>query len=549
MKKILGPLFFLLSFVHMNAQNTFTSGILFDNTTFSYLTGPRLVQLADGSYLTAGKPASSPDQFFLTKYDANGIPLWQKQIDVTSLSQNSNYFYCNVTPLSDSGFLFLTYKLLYPSQHTNLVLSRFDKNGNITLQHSYYYPGNLYDAELFAVSDSEYVLCGRAWQYTTQQDLYNQGVVFWEFDGSCNFINQHYMRPAYPSPQFVNSTNVHWQFARDISGGYIVSGEFLGMTAPDGVLQFRTDSSYLPSTGIYYDNATTNLGIDNLQSDGQGGYWIIGQTDSSVSYPYYQDMLTVLHYNSTDQLTSSKRYYSLDSAAQYYQLMSAVDPATRKLYITRSLSQLTYPVARPMEVVALDNTGELISAGSMNAAETGGIIVTNHQPVMLCRGAENSWSNFSLLARMDTTSMISCFDLGNPLSTSRPFVPPLANSIAINPIVDSTLSVAGEAISVSNATFPVALDYCLTAGTNQNDTPANTEVIISQQNEQLTVQYNRSASNASCSIYDLQGNVVNQVIITNGQVINTSTLANGVYILQLTWNDQTSWSRKVVIVH
>jgi len=548
MKKLLRALIFLLSIVSGSAQNTFSSGILFDNPTFSYLKGPRLIQLADGSYLTVGKPGTSANQFFLTHYDISGSPVWQKQIDVSSSSTSSSYFYCNLTPLSDSGFLFLTYKLLYPSQHTNLVLSRFDKNGNITVQHSYYYPGNLYDPELFAITDSEYVLCGRTSQYTLQQDLYNQGVVFWKFDGSCNFTSQNYMRPNYSSPQFV-SANVNWQFARDISGGYIISGQCPGMNSSGGVLIFRTDSTFNPSTGTFYDNSTTNLAVNDIQSDNAGGYWFIGETDSIVPYPYFHQMLAVMHYNSSNQLLSSKRYFSIDSTASFTQVFSAIDPSTGKLYVTRSLATLIYPVARPMQLAAFDSTGELSSAGSLSAAETAGIIVSDHQPVMISRGAENFWSKFTLLSRMDTTSMISCFDLGNPFSTSRPFTPPVANSIAINPMADSLLTPTIDSMLVVNTTFPVATNYCLTAGMNYSNPSDSPEVLISQQNNQLNIQYNAALPNAKCILYDVQGNVVLENMITNMYSINTSSIANGVYILRIDWNDQNTWSKKIVITH
>lgn len=542
MKNLFWSLFFLLTgVVTVNAQNTFTSGILFDNPSFSYLTESRLIQLADGSYLTAGNPPTSPDRFYLTHYDNFGTPLWQKRINVNAVS-------CVITPLSDSGFLFMTNRISGISLSTNFILSRFDKNGNIIVQHSYFYPGHLWEAEIFEVTDSEFVLCGRASQYTTQQSPYNQGAVFWKFDGSCNFISQRYMRPAYAYSQFLIG-DAKWQFARDSSGGYIVCGNFFSASPPDGVLMFRTDSAFNPSTGMYYDNATTNIRVRDIQSDNSGGYWFIGETDSIVSYYYYHQMLTLMHFNSSNQLISSKRYYSLDSAAQYNQCFSALDPTTGKIYVTRTLSFLIYPIAQPLQIAALDSVGELITAGSLNAAETGGIIVSDHQPVMVCRATENFWSRFTLLSRMDTSSLISCFDLGNPLSGSRPFTPPVANSIAINVLADSLLTPTTESISVAITTYPVAINYCLTAGANQtNSTDAN-EVFVTQQDDQLNIQYSATLPSATCSLYDVQGNVILENVITNTYSMNTSTIANGVYILRIDWGGQSNWCRKIVITH
>lgn len=531
----------------VDAQTPFTSGILFDNPVYNDVITPRLIRLADGGLVTAGKPATIPNQFYITKYNSAGTPQWQKLMDIDPQVSTGTYQNCCLAPMDDSGFVFLTYKLLYPSYHTRFILARFDGGGNMTSSSSFYYAGNIYGAQLLVRSASEIVICAKARQDILQQDLYNSGVVVWTFDGTCSFTGQSYMRPAYPYPVEVSSGSP-WYFSLNEDGGIEVAGHFTAFSGGDPVvLKFSLDTSNNPGSGMYFTRPGFTFTTQTMISD-RSGVWLIGETDTIASPPYVQQNLAVLHLNNQMQADVYKHFSNADTFAQYQQVFATRDSSTGKFYIGRSTHSYSWNNIQPLQFIELDSTGELITAGSMYAAEFAGIVMDNHMPVSLCRGGENSWGTYTILTRHDTTSLVPCYDLGNPVWPAFSSLPPSGTSVTISVLPDSIVHPANEVVTVQAAALPQNSDYCLTTGEEEVSGESAPQVQLIYQNDLLQLHYSSDLNTALFTLYDAGGTLIMQQYLSTDGSVNTQSLASGIYFVSLDWGGGRSWQSKLAVV-
>ncbi len=466
-------------------------------------------QTFDGGYITSGSVIDTSKVYgCLLKLDNNGNSVWSKKYAANSFYVSGEYS----EQTADGGYI-LAAELRDTSFVKRSSIIKTDPAGNLTWSVAV---GN-YINNVRQTADGGYIAFSDPLFYDSTNAIVkinNSGIISWA-----------------KSIRIYTFTNIS-SLQQTPDGGFIIAGATQDSLSSASQLYLCKMDGLGNSqwTKTYSGN---NLTVSSISITSGSGYLLSGQTGNSS---------LLIKTNSSGTIAWSKTYgntlfamHGIQTNDNGYIFTGAFYNIFCFLAKTDSSGNQQWCKIYGDTLLGPNTQGCFVNQTTDNGYIVSGLIATNF----------NMLVNEPLyLVKTDINGNSGCNEHSRAITDSAVVITAAPHAV----VVSSGITVYNIPITASNHT-PRIINLCNSTGVEENLFNEQLTLYPNPATSQLTIAFSEEQKNTSIKIINILGEIVFQSAITNKQStinIDISSLAKGMYVIELTKNDTQVVRRKII---
>jgi Secretion system C-terminal sorting domain len=398
----------------------------------------------------------------------------------------------------------------------SLVLLKLDIVGNYLITKTYSDPNYSFTArKMFQDSQGNFYLLATA----SNTQTFETSICLIKTDPSGTILDQKLFNPGFDLDAM--------DIISTAGNGILLTGYADNGTSIESIVLIKLNANLNIDWSKWFNDSTIKYFHYDIKEKANGNFILCGRYDDTVN-PFNTLIMEV---DNAGNQVWAKKYAGLDGSYSYGYSIALT--STGSAVVSGVIN--TSPGIGPMLAMSVDaNNGNLNWSKFINSGANETIYemqVTSSGDIIACGSRNGSATILKADATFDlcVDSVYPASELAVTLTTG-----------SINPVATAAALVSGS-WTTTPASFTTPLgDACLGVGINEAGTLINFEIYPNPSNDNLTIKSDIPLT--AIKVFDAMGKMVldlNVDAITEIS-INTSTLSNGVYSLQLMTGQQMS---------